>query len=308
GRAITDAFGVATVAGVSLAGLNAGTYSGAVSASFAGDTVYAASSASADLVVSKVTPIVTWPAPATVAFGTPLDGTQLNATSNVAGTFIYNPSAGTILPVGAGRVLSLTFTPFDTTNYTSVTATVTIDVVVGTPLFQTTDFGTYSIGQVETPLVASGGDCTYTWSVPAGSLPPGVSVRPYVPPWFPPTASASGFDYSSFRIIDGVETVFRGVGVNVYLIDISTPGQLSNATQNAPYDTTILATGGSGSYTFSTNGGLPNGLVFSSSGTISGSANTGPGRYAFNVTVFDIVNLASYTKTMSIDVIGVRLA
>src|SRR5439155_13077697 len=122
GRSITDAFGVATVAGVSLAGLNAGTHPGAVSASFAGDTVYAASSASADLLVSKVTPIVTWPAPATVAFGTPLDGTQLNATSNVAGTFIYNPSAGTILPVGAGRVLSLTFTPFDTTNYTSVTA------------------------------------------------------------------------------------------------------------------------------------------------------------------------------------------
>src|SRR5439155_24060085 len=90
-----------------------------------------------------------------------------------------------------------------------------------------------------------------------------------------------------------------------YLIHISTPGQLSNATQNAPYDTTILASGGSGSYTFSTNGGFPNGLVFSSSGRISGSANTGPGRYSFNVTVFDNVNLGVYMKTMSIDVFGV---
>ena len=399
GTAITDAFGVATVAGVSLAGLNAGRYPGAVSASFAGDTAYAPGSASADLVVAKLTPIVTWPAPATAAFGTPLDGTQLNATVNVGGTFDYAPPAGTILPFGAGQTLSLTFTPFDATNYTSVTTTRTVDVVYGPPAFGTSDFGTFSIGQLETPLVASGGDGTYTWSVPAGSLPPGVSVRTDAPSWFPSNASAgligvattpgtypftlrvtsggqayerpatitvsalvvkdlyniadafvgepysyaltslrdggpvaatwtptgplppgvalgvdgtlsgtpaaSGFYNINFSVSDGVETIFRGVGVNVYLIQISTPGQLPNATQNAPYDTTILASGGSGNYTFSSNGGLPNGLAFSSAGTISGSANTGPGRYSFNVTVVDNVNNVSYTKTMSIDVIGV---
>jgi hypothetical protein len=56
GAAITDANGVATLTGVSLAGLNSGTYPGAVGASFAGDSSYAGSSASGPLVVNATTP------------------------------------------------------------------------------------------------------------------------------------------------------------------------------------------------------------------------------------------------------------
>jgi len=52
GTATTDANGVATSTGVSLAGLNAGTYSSAVGVSFAGDPTYAASSSSGTLVVN----------------------------------------------------------------------------------------------------------------------------------------------------------------------------------------------------------------------------------------------------------------
>jgi hypothetical protein len=56
GTATTDANGVATLAGVSLAGLNSGTYPGAVGASFAGDSTYAGSSANGALVVSATSP------------------------------------------------------------------------------------------------------------------------------------------------------------------------------------------------------------------------------------------------------------
>jgi hypothetical protein len=52
GTAATNANGVATLTGVNLAGLNSGTYQGAVGASFAGDSTYAGSSASGTLVVS----------------------------------------------------------------------------------------------------------------------------------------------------------------------------------------------------------------------------------------------------------------
>jgi hypothetical protein len=52
GDATTNASGVATLSGVSLAGLTAGTYTAYVSASFAGDSTYAASSAMADLTVT----------------------------------------------------------------------------------------------------------------------------------------------------------------------------------------------------------------------------------------------------------------
>jgi len=57
GTATTDADGVATLTGVSVAGLNAGTYSSAVGASFAGDSTYASTSASGTLVVSAATPL-----------------------------------------------------------------------------------------------------------------------------------------------------------------------------------------------------------------------------------------------------------
>jgi uncharacterized repeat protein (TIGR03803 family) len=80
GTATTDASGVATASDVRLVGLNPGTYPAAVTATFAGDEVYAPSTASTDLIVERLTPIVTWPTPDAIVYGTPLDGNQLNAT------------------------------------------------------------------------------------------------------------------------------------------------------------------------------------------------------------------------------------
>ena len=104
------------------------------------------------------------------------------------------------------------------------------------------------------------------------------------------------------QLTDGVSTVFRGFNINVFALTFTSNLQLPNATQYSNYSTTITASGGTGSYTFSLGGGLPNGLTFSN-GSISGTVNTGPGRYAFNVTVTDTSN-NSYTRTMSIDVVG----
>ncbi len=56
GLATTAVSGVATLTGVSLAGFNAGVYSGAVGAHFAGDSTYAGSGASGTLVVNTGTP------------------------------------------------------------------------------------------------------------------------------------------------------------------------------------------------------------------------------------------------------------
>jgi hypothetical protein len=58
GTATTDANGVATLTGVRLTGLNAGTYSGAVGASFAGDSTFAGSSASGALIVNPAMPLI----------------------------------------------------------------------------------------------------------------------------------------------------------------------------------------------------------------------------------------------------------
>jgi hypothetical protein len=75
------------------------------------------------VVTPQVTPTITWPAPAPITYGTALSVTQLNATADTAGTFVYSPPAGTVLAAG-NQTLSVTFYPTDTANYTSANASV----------------------------------------------------------------------------------------------------------------------------------------------------------------------------------------
>jgi hypothetical protein len=79
------------------------------------------------MVTVKAAPIITWATPTAIAYGTALSATQLDASSKVAGKFAYSPPAGTLLPVGS-QTLSVTFTPTDTTDYGTATATVTLNV------------------------------------------------------------------------------------------------------------------------------------------------------------------------------------
>jgi gliding motility-associated-like protein len=72
------------------------------------------------ITVNKGTPIITWPNPASITYGTALSATQLNATSGVAGTFTYTPTLGTLLNAGTNQVLSVDFTPTDASNYNAV--------------------------------------------------------------------------------------------------------------------------------------------------------------------------------------------
>jgi hypothetical protein len=76
--------------------------------------------------VLKASSTISWSAPADITYGTALSATQLNATANVPGTFVYSPVAGTVLNAGANQTLSVTFTPTDAANYTGATATTTI--------------------------------------------------------------------------------------------------------------------------------------------------------------------------------------
>ena len=85
-------------------------------------------SASDTLVIAKATPTVTWANPADITYGTALGATQLDATATVPGSFVYTPTAGSVLSAGAGQTLSVTFTPTDTTDYGPVTATAMINV------------------------------------------------------------------------------------------------------------------------------------------------------------------------------------
>ena len=86
------------------------------------------------------TPALNWNFPAAITYGTALSSTQLDASATdsgtgapVAGTFVYTPAAGTILQVGS-HTLTVTFTPTDTTDYSPITVSTTIDVNQATPV------------------------------------------------------------------------------------------------------------------------------------------------------------------------------
>ena len=87
--------------------------------------------ATVSLTVTKATPIVTWPTPAAISYGTALSATQLNATSLIPGTFAYTPAGGTVIAAGT-HILSVTFTPTDAADYTTAQSSISL-VVEGLP-------------------------------------------------------------------------------------------------------------------------------------------------------------------------------
>jgi hypothetical protein len=148
-------------------------------------------------------PQVTYPVGSTPALmgvgdGTALSSTQLDATANVPGTFVYNPAAGTI-PADGSDTLSVTFTPTDTTDYNSATATVTL-AVEGFTL-------TTTAGGTTSQTVAAGAAASFNFIVsPVGSarlvsavtlslsgLPAGATYK-FTPEVIPAGSPATGVD------------------------------------------------------------------------------------------------------------------
>jgi hypothetical protein len=128
--------------------------------------------------VSKATPVITWPNPAAITYGTPLGAAQLNATANVAGSFVYTPAAGTVLNAGANQLLSVTFTPTDSGNYNPATTSVLITVNKVIPVITWANPAPIPYG---TPLSSKQLNATanvlgtFTYVPPAGTVLPGGS-------------------------------------------------------------------------------------------------------------------------------------
>src|SRR5208282_5542034 len=112
--------------------------------------------------VQKTTPVLACANPLDITYGTALDGTQLDATANVAGTFTYTPAAETVLGAGNNQTLSVLFTPTDTTDYTTASATVTVNVAQATPTVVSVNAVNLTYG---TALANSQLSGTATWIV-----------------------------------------------------------------------------------------------------------------------------------------------
>ena len=107
--------------------LDAGTQTLSVTFTPTDATDFSTAMKSVTITVNKATPTITWATPAAVPSGTALSATQLDATASVPGTFVYTPPAGT-MPADGLDTLSVTFTPTDTANYNTATASVVLTV------------------------------------------------------------------------------------------------------------------------------------------------------------------------------------
>jgi len=127
--AITQALASGSATFTITTNLSAGDHT--LSATYAAQGNFTASSATGTLHVNKAQQTINWPSPAPIVYGTPLGANQLNATVTVpgpspAGQLTYNPIAGTILNLGSNN---LTVTAAGTNNYDPASMTVQISVV-----------------------------------------------------------------------------------------------------------------------------------------------------------------------------------
>jgi len=88
---------------------------------------YSPVTSTAELVVNRAVPVVTWGKIKSIAYGTPLGATQLDAHSATPGTFAYTPASGAVPNAGL-QTLHAVFTPTDAADYT--TATVSDSILV----------------------------------------------------------------------------------------------------------------------------------------------------------------------------------
>ena len=191
----------------------------------------------------------------------PVSGTGL--TSNAAATVSPSNLAFTNQPIGGtSAAQTVTITNAGSSNLTLNTIT------LSPPSF--------TAGAVILPYTI----------VPGSSLPVSVFYTPSQP-----ISETGVIDFTYNEIPDNGATL-SGNGAAATSLAVATSPTLPQATQNAAYQATLTAAGGTGPYTWSlgSTSTLPSGLNLSSSGVISGtlSSSVAIGNYSFSVTLTDL--------------------
>jgi hypothetical protein len=143
-------------------------------------------------------------------------------------------------------------------------------------------YGTFSVGDVQSALIASGGVPPYTWSISGGSLPAGVYIRTDTPSFFPPAASAGligvataptgGAANFTIMVTDAASNIAtQNASLTVTPLTITDPYNLPNGFTNLNYSWTLNTAGATGGVTWSIANGnsLPPGLSLNN-GVLSG--------------------------------------
>jgi len=173
------------------------------------------------------------------------------------------------------------------------------------------DLGTYSVGEVNIPLVASGGTGAYTWTVTPGSLPPGLSIRTDVPSWFQNAqagiiglATTPGTYNFTLSVTGGGDPVTAPVSVRITALNAKDPYNLPDGFLLHDYTYQFTATG-TATVTWTADAPMPPGLNLSASGVLSGVPNQSGG---YNVSVALTDGADTVHRTFRINVYALQFA
>mgnify|MGYP001009379411 CR=1 FL=1 len=266
-----------------------------------------------DITASPVSITTATLPPATV--GTPYSAVVAAS----GGSMPYSWSYSGTLPPGLGfsytgisstGLISGTPSTAGTSNFTvqvtdstlaSATRPLTIAVSNPPPVITTTTLSNATVGvPYSASLAATGGTLPYSWSVPPGTLPPGLSLS--TGGIISGTPTAAGTANFTVRVTDGASasaTLPLTLNVSAGALTITT-SSLSSAVVGVPYSATLAAAGGTPLYSWSVPAGLPAGLTLSSGGIISGTP-TAAGTANFTVRVTDSAS-ASTTRALTLTV------
>ena len=234
--------------------------------------------------VIPATPVINWSNPAAINYGTKLSATQLNATvtPNISGTFAYTPAAGAVLPFGT-NTLHVTFTP-QSGNYTTATASVTINVKGSQACLSTTLSGSLTVNSGTAYCILAGGKVTGSVTVKSGGSLwiDGGTVSGTLT-----STGATGLSLCNTSVVGGVSIsgstgpVTLGLSSGCAADKLSSTLTLTNNTAGVTVvgDTVtggLNATGNSGGFVFTNNKEGGSATVSSNSGVIfNGNTVTG---------------------------------
>jgi len=182
---------------------------------------------------------------------------------------------------------------FTVTDTNSTTTSVTLSLLVIGSLQITGPSslapGTVGVAYGPVTFMATGGTGGYTWS--ATGLPSGLTFSTSGVLSGTPAAGSQGSYTPQFKVIDSSSNTTSAtlpLLINTPALQISSPTGLGSGSVGVPYGpVTFVATGGTGSYTWSATG-LPIGLSFTTGGVLTGTPATGgQGNYNPQFTVTD---------------------
>jgi predicted outer membrane repeat protein len=226
-----------------------------------------------------------------------------------------NPSTGALTGTPtAGGTFNFTVNVVD--NGTASAASKAYSLTVSAPVIAvapaTLPNGTVGVGYSQS-FTPSGGTSPYSFSLTAGTLPPGLTlVSGGTLSGTPTTAATYNFTIAATDSSTGTGPY---TGSRAYSVTILAPPPLTlNPTSvpagqaGAAYSQSIAASGGTGPYNFTLSAGaLPAGLSLAASGLLSGTP-TAVGTFNFTVSASDTASASTGSRSYSLAIVAPTIA